>query len=186
MSTVVSVFVDTVPAALGALVGLLGAGFLFLSDFAKNNWRKRFRQQAASAIAGPGLTYSELQHIAERWSQDRKSVLHTLRILLAAALSAEDKGLVQHADRISNLLKSHEEREPYAELPENISLQLAALTVITQSKPDAVPQLASSLSDLYSTNQRELAKQKKLSLWGFIVGVFGLLLSVPSLYLAFR
>lgn len=185
MSTAASVLVENAPTILGVLVGLIGGGLLFLPDFTKNRWRKRFRQQAASAITGPGLTYSELQHIAERWSQDRKSVQSALRILLAAALSAEDKGLLQHVDRISDLLKNHEAREPYAELPENISLQLAALTVITQEKPDTVPQLASSLSALYSTNQRELVKQKKLSLWGFIVGVLGVLLSVPSLYLAF-
>ena len=56
--------------------------------------------------------------MAERWNQDRKSVLQSLRVLLADALSGEQTDLVTATKRIRDLLKEHEAREPFAELPE--------------------------------------------------------------------
>jgi hypothetical protein len=47
-----------------------------------------------------------------------------------------------------------------------------------------IGQLATSMSELYSTNKADLKKQKLYSFWGFLVGILGLLLTVASLYLA--
>jgi hypothetical protein len=183
MSSVLSIFSGAAPAVLGTLTGVLVSAFVVFVDYAKDQWRKRFRHQIKLALARESLSFTDLQHIAERWGQDRKQVLQSLRVLLAEGLSGEDKDLIPRVDSIRSLLAQHEAREPYAELPENISLQLASLA--KQESTD-VSQLASSLSDLYSKNQREATRQKKLSFWGFVVGVIGLLLSVPGLYIAFK
>lgn len=174
------------PIAVGALIASVLAVVPLAIDSAKSNWRKRFRQQLKLGVARETVTFNDLEHLAERWNQDRKAVLQSLRVLLSEALSGEDSELSSHVEKLRSLLAQHESREPYAELPENISLQLAGISATAPSVSGPIGQLAASLGDLYSSNQRDLSRQKKLSFWGFVVGVVGLVLSVPGLYLAFR
>ena len=124
MSSVVDIFAGTAPIALGAAGALLAAAIALGPDFIKDNWRKRFRAQLSGAISGGELSYSDLQHIAERWNQDRKAVLQSLGVLLSIALAEPDNPLKSRVDKIRVLLEVHEATEPFAELPENISLHL--------------------------------------------------------------
>lgn len=185
-STVLSVFGNIAPLALGLIVAVFVTAAPIVIDTAKSNWRKQFRRQIKNAVVRQTLTFPDLQHLAERWNQDRQAVLQSLRILLAEALSGDDPDAEKHADDVRKLLLSHEAREPYAELPENISLQLASLVQTSPQRSMEVAQLAASLSELYSANQRDAARQKKLSFWGFVVGIIGLLLSIPGLYITFK
>ena len=184
-TTVISLFTGIVPAALGGIVVIAISMIPIVVDTTKSHWRKRFRQQTRLAVQKGNLSFNDLEHIAERWFQNRNSVLQSLRVLLSEAVSGEDEELSKYCTEVRDLLEQHQSREPYAELPENISLQLSRITEARLELSPAVTQLASSLSDLYSTNQRELQKQKKFSYWGFIIGMIGLLLSVPSLYITF-
>jgi hypothetical protein len=173
------------PITLGAIIGLAVTAIPIAADIAKRNWRNRFRQQIKLAIQHGNLTFQDLEHIAESWNQDRNSVLQSLRILLGEAVSTETADLAKNCEQVRGLLSKHQSQEPFAELPENISLQLAR---ISESKPElniTVTQLASSLSELYSKNQRDLQKQKKYGLFGFIIGVIGVVLSIPGLYITF-
>lgn len=187
MSTTATSFISGfAPAAVGAIIAVVVSVIPIAIDSARTNWRKRFRQQVKLAIQIENLSFEDLEHISERWFQDRKSVLQSLRILLSEAVSGEDAELAKHCAQVRKLLVQHQAREPYSELPENISLQLARLTESQPESNAAVTQLAASLSELYSTNQRELQKQKKFSLWGFIIGIVGVLLSIPGLYVTFK
>jgi hypothetical protein len=173
------------PAVVGVFLGAMVSIIPLAIDTAKSNWRKRFRQQVRSAIQKESLTFEDMEHIAERWSQDRNSVLQSLRIFHSEALSGEDAELANYCIPIRQLLSRHQAREPYAELPQNISLQLSRINEVNGTA-DAVAQLASSLSELYSSNQREINKQKKYSFWGFVIGIVGVLLSIPGLYISLR
>jgi hypothetical protein len=177
-----SVLIEIITPAAGALAAIVASALTVIVDWAKEKWKKRFRDQLTAAVIRQTLTYTDLQHLAERWNQDRQAVLLSLRVLLSEAISGEGEGLAERTDFLRQLLSEHQSREPYAELPENISLQLAALNPALQDSPDAVPQLATSLSDLYSKNQRELLRQKRLTVWGFVVGLLGLFASLPGLY----
>lgn len=78
---------------------------------------------------------------------------------------------------VRKLLEEHQNEEPFAELPENISLQLAAFQ--KKSNDEAI-QLATSLSQLYSSNQTKLDKQKKITYYSFGVGLLGVVIAVVS------
>lgn len=177
-----SILLEIITPAAGAIAAIVASALTVIIDWAKEKWKKRFRDQLKAAVILKSLTYADLQHLAERWNQDRQAVLQSLRVLLSDALAGEGENLPERTDFLRQLLMEHQSREPYAELPENISLQLAALSQALQDRSDAVPQLATSLSDLYSKNQRELMRQKRLTVWGFVVGVLGLLASLPGLY----
>ncbi|QZA77471.1 hypothetical protein K4H28_14480 [Deefgea tanakiae] len=184
-ATATTFLVSFSPILIGVFLGAMVSIIPIVIDTAKSNWKKRFRQQLRSAIHKEILTFEDMEHIAERWNQDRKAVLLSLRVLHSEALSGEDPELTKHCDAIRILLSRHQAREPYAELPENISLQLSRLSEISGTT-DTIAQLASSLSELYSSNQREIVEQKKYSFWGFVIGIVGVLLSVPGLYISLR
>lgn len=166
-----------------AIIGIALASIPIVIDSARDNWRRRFRQQVKSGIANGDLTYDDMQHIAESWSQDRKAILFSLRVMLSGAVSGEDEKLADNIKKLRELIKEHQKIEPFAELPENVSLQLSNLqNAIGESGTEKVDQLAASLSALYASNQNELAKQKKFTFWGFIVGVLGFAVGLVSLY----
>lgn len=177
-----SFLIEIITPAAGVLTAIVVSASVVIVDWAKEKWKKRFRDQLTAAVVRQSLNYADLQHLAERWNQDRQAVLQSLRVLLSNAIAGEEEGLSERSDFLRQLLIEHQSREPYAELPENISLQLAALSSELQDRPDAIPQLATSLGELYSKNQRELVRQKRLTIWGFAVGVLGLLASLPGLY----
>ena len=185
-TTATSIILGVAPAAIGAIIGVFVSVIPIAIDSARTNWRKRFRQQVKLAIQKEALSFEDLEHLSERWFQDRKAVLQSLRVLLSEAVSGEDLELAKHCNQVRELLSQHLAREPYSELPENISLQLKRLTESQPESGAAVTQLAASLSELYSTNQRELQTQKKFSLWGFIIGIVGVVLSIPGLYVTFK
>ncbi|WP_417435013.1 hypothetical protein [Idiomarina abyssalis] len=161
------------------------ASFVVFIDFAKNNWRRRFRQQIRLGIASGNFTYNDMQHIAERWSQDRKAILLSLRIMHSDAVAGEDDKLTDSVEKLRYLIHEHQKIEPFAELPENVSLQLSSLQRAVDSS-EKIDQLAASLSSLYASNQNELQKQKKFTLWGFIIGTLGFVVGLVSLYATYN
>ncbi|MCH2177020.1 MAG: hypothetical protein MK193_14960 [Lentisphaeria bacterium] len=184
LDTIASIFTSNTATFLGALFGTVFGIALILKDSAETNWRKRFREQVKKGIANGALTPSDMPHLYERWSQDRQSVLFSLRIMLSEAIASEDEHLHQKANEIRELISKHEEREPFSELPENISIQLNSLKEGNANMEKPIVQLASSLTDLYSSNKTEITKQKKLAFWGFLVGILGVLISISSLLIA--
>ncbi|WP_024608487.1 hypothetical protein [Pseudoalteromonas sp. TAB23] len=158
-----------------------------LVDVAKQNWKKRFREQIKAGIINSSLTYEDMLHIAERWSQDRKAILLCLRILHSDAISGDNEKLSGSFELLRKLISQHQTNEPYAELPENIGLQLSNIKQeLREERSNSITQLAASLSVLYSSNIQELSKQKKLTFWGFIVGMLGFIVGVGSLYASFK
>lgn len=162
--------------AVGTFVGLLP----ILKDVAEGHWRKQFRKQIKEAISAGELEYNDLQHIAERWNQDRKAVLQSLRVMLSESLAGEDAKLSSARQLVRDLLVEHQRAEPYAELPENISLQLATLNKSSELNVSLVEQLASSLSELYSSNQRQLRRQSRYAVAGVVLGVVGVFVGFIS------
>ncbi|WP_312781541.1 hypothetical protein [Acidovorax temperans] len=184
MTDIAHLFGSSIGVLLALLIGAFGAMIPILKDWAESNWRKRFKEQLGKAIANEKLEPEDLGHLAERWNQDRRSVLSTLRSMLAESISGEIDTLKDKSAKLRELIKWHSEREPFAELPENIGLQLNTMKTQFPASASNIGQLATSMSELYSSNKADLKKQKLYSFWGFLVGILGLLLSVASLYLA--
>lgn len=184
MSTeILSVITGTAPLIVGAVIGIVVGIVPILKDTAESNWKKQFRKQVRLGIIKNHLTYEDMQHIAERWSQDRKSILFSLRIMHSEAISGEDEELAKNIDSIRDLMNKHQNQEPYSELPENISIQLNGLNSKPENK-EHVSQLASSLSELYLSNQQKHSRQVKFTYWGAIAGVIGVFIGVAGLYFA--
>lgn len=144
-------------------------------------------QQVKSGIVKGNLTYQDMQHIAERWSQGRKAILFSLRIMHSEAISGEDEKLAKSIEALRTLINEHQQIEPFAELPENVSLQLSHLQKLTNDgDSEKITQLAASLSALYATNLNDLSKQKKFTFWGFIIGALGFIVGLAGLYSTFN
>lgn len=184
MSTeILSAITGATPLIIGAVIGTVIGLVPILKETTESKWKKQFRKQVRLGIIKSHLTYEDMQHIAERWSQDRKSILFSLRIMHSEAISGEDEDLAKNIDSIRELIDKHQNQEPYSELPENISIQLNSLNSKEETKVQ-VSQLASSLSELYLSNQQKHSRQVKFTYWGAIAGGIGVFIGVAGLYFA--
>lgn len=177
---------EFLPLPTVILLALLLALLIFLVWFI--SWSDgQFRRQACDSIVrDENVTYNDIQHIAHRWHLERGRLHQQLRVLLGEALSGQSEQLSARTDVIRTFLEEHNARTPYSELPENISLQLSAITAAHPPVQMQVAQLATSLSELYAKNQKELRKQKRWTYWGAVAGVIGLVVAVATPFIMNR
>lgn len=151
---------------------------MYLVDKANTRRRNRSREQIKSGVIFSKISYEDLKVISDRWWQKDEDLSFTLKLMLADALSNEDKDLSNHADLLRNLKKEHEMNQLFSELPENVRLKLRELKATSVQGEEVINQLAASLSTLYSKNQRIKKKERMLALLGLAVGVAGILVSI--------
>lgn len=157
------------------------ATFIIVMSFVdKTNTRNRNRArgQIKGGILSEDFSYADLRVISERWWQKEMDTTFTLKLMLADAVSTEDKELSNHKDLLRSLKKEHEINQLFSELPENVRLKLRELQSSSSEGEEVIHHLASSLSTLYSKNQRAKKRDRVITLTGVFIGVAGLLLSI--------
>lgn len=158
-----------------------------IKELSASSSQRSFRQALKNGVIKKEVTYEDLQHIAECWGQNRKSILYNLRMLLSEAIREEGE-LANSVDYIRELLASHKKNEPFAELPENISIQLNDIqnslekNRVSDIDRNKIEQLAASLSSLYLSNQHTISKERIMTRAGFFVGVLGIAWSVITFF----
>lgn len=170
-------------SALGAMITVIVVGLTPLaSNLNKNRSdRNSFIETLKKGIKSEKMTYPDLQHIAENFNQNRQSILSGLRVMLADTTGG-DEDLAESLENIRDLLEAHQKNEPFAELPENISLQLADIQDNPGNKK--IDQLAASLSTLYISHQRSISKEKTMTRAGFAVGIVGVIWSIITYFIS--
>jgi len=172
---------ESTTVLIGIITSLIVSLAPLVSNFSqKNSDNSSFIETLRKGLKSGQMTYSDLQHIAESWKQNRQAILFGLRKMLSHAISG-DEDLANAVDAIRELIKEHEKNEPFAELPENISLQLADI----QKNPDKdkINQLAASLSTLYISHQQNISKEKLWTKAGFTIGIIGVIWSVATFFI---
>lgn len=139
----------------------------------------KFLQQARKIIEeNDDLSYDDIHNISQSWNIERERLLHLLRALLGEAMAEKTETSRSKVDAIRKLVKDHLTRTPYSELPENIGLQLTALSTAYPAASPQISQLAGSLSELYLKNQRELKRQKAIAVSSFVVTIISLIAAI--------
>ncbi len=123
------------------------------------------------------MATADVHHLMHLHQVDDTELLRALRQHLSDSLADPHKDKAE-ADVFRDYLAWHADENPFSELPEDIKIQLEALKVEIPQASRRLRDLATSLTDLYLKNQRELAKQGRYTFWGFVVGILGLLLAV--------
>lgn len=173
---------------LTTVITMLVFVVIFLLGFGYNELNKAKKACERDLIAGirnDRLAWNDVGHIAEQSNLNRSDLLWVLREIHRKAISGEDVSLAEHTDTIRHFLEQHMQNEPFAELPENISMQLTQLTEIGAPAQNLTRQLAASLTSLYTRNQLQLRRQVQISMWSFAIGILGLVSAIIGLYLAF-
>jgi type VI protein secretion system component VasF len=178
----VSVMASVVVAIMGALLSL----FESLKTTGREYRQRRFREQLIAALQIGEVSWSDIQHLAERWKLSRSDLAQSLRAIFSMALSNEKKELGDHLQKIRNLLEEYEQKTPFDELPENISLQLQTLAQLSQNAKPIASNLARSLTDIYERHERRARILWHISIWGFVIGAIGLFLTIGSLAYTIR
>ncbi|WP_419227285.1 hypothetical protein [Alteromonas sp. OM2203] len=151
---------------------------LYFVDRAKTRFMNRSREQIRGGILTGSLSYDDLKVISRRWWQKESDLTFTLELMLAGAVSNEDKGLSEHSDLLRNLKKEHEMNQLFSELPENVRLKLRELQASSPEAEETIHQLATSLSSLYSKNQIAKKRERMVMWLGIMIGIAGLLFSI--------
>jgi hypothetical protein len=174
-------------SSLGELLVGITAAFILISAFgfnfyllARDYWKKRARMLIEAGVKNGAINWSDIMHIAERWSQDRTSLLFILRTIHCKAVSGEDSDLAAKIDKIRGFLNWNEEESPFVELPENITLQLNSITTAAPVLKPQIRQLAISMSDLYEKNRRDLRRSYLIGFWSLVVGIVGLFFAAAT------
>ena len=153
--------------------------FLGVTIWLTKRNENKFLQQARKIIeANDDLSYDDIHNISQSWNIERERLLHLLRALLGEAMAEKTEASRSKVDAIRKLVRDHLTRTPYSELPENIGLQLTGLSTAYPAASPQISQLAGSLSELYSKNQRELKKQKAIAVWSFVVTIVSLIVAI--------
>ena len=151
---------------------------MYFIDRTNTRFRNRSREQIKGGILAETLSYDDLRVISERWWQKELDISFTLKLMLADAVSNEDKESSDHIDLLRSLKKEHEMNQLFSELPENVRSKLRELQSSSSTGEEAIQQLANSLSTLYSKNQRAKKRDRIIALTGIAIGLAGLLFSI--------
>ena len=90
---------------------------MYFIDKTNTRFRNRSREQIKGGILAETLSYEDLRVISERWWQKELDTSFTLKLMLADAVSNEDKELSNHIDFLRSLKKEHEMNQLFSELP---------------------------------------------------------------------
>ena len=88
--------------------------------------------------------------------------------------SLADDSFADHTEKVREILKWRSDEYPFAELPENIQIQMNALRSEYSQAGNRLRDLAASLTELYKTNKVESTKQGRYARWSIILGVAGI------------
>ena len=144
--------------------------------------RARCERDIIEGLQAGQLEWEDVWHLAQRWRVGRADLQKILRDVHRKAVAGEEEELDDRLETAREFLQKHEQREPYAELPENIGLRLTEIE--KSDTPESARQLAQSLTAFYLENKRKLEKQRRLTFWGIFFGAAGILIGVLGIYLA--
>lgn len=176
-------FAVIITAGLAVLLKV-GAEALGLLYAEKRSARARCEADIVEGLQAGQLEWEDVWHLAQRWRVGRADLLEILRNVHRKAVAGEVEDLDDKLESAREFLQKYEEREPYAELPENVSLRLTKIEKSDEPDPEQARQLARSLTVFHLECQRSLEKQWRLAFWGIFFGTVGFIVGVLGLYLA--
>ncbi|EEJ2303189.1 TPA: hypothetical protein KML81_004038 [Escherichia coli] len=157
---------------------VIGCIIFMLHDIDLTNKRNRFEKALKESIRQNKLKNEDVHLLASRWSVKPGRVKSILLFILSDFLTSNDCP-DHHIARIRELIEWHDTNDPFAELPENIKLQLQHILRLSATCQPEVTSLTRSLHDIYTSNQKKMRRAKIVS---FIISVASLLTGIYSIF----
>ncbi|MBN3170748.1 hypothetical protein [Pectobacterium brasiliense] len=146
---------------------------LFLNDLSQSLKRHKYKETIKKAINAGRVKNEDIYLLAERWNVKREKISTVLNLILSDYLNEKDCP-DEPLEKIRNLIVWHQENDPFADLPENIKLQLLHLQKKTDTDHAGILQLSTSLNEIYLSNQRKAKREQRISIVSLLIGLIGL------------
>ncbi|KGA36278.1 hypothetical protein KU74_07375 [Pectobacterium brasiliense] len=159
-----------IPLLSVAYIALLS---FMLNDIFQSIKRRKCKETIKKAINAGIMKNEDIYLLAERWGVKREKISSVLNLILSDYLNEKDCP-DEPLEKIRNLIVWHQENDPFADLPENIKLQLLHLQKNTDTDHAGILQLSKSLNEIYLSNQRKAKREQRISIVSLLIGLIGL------------
>lgn len=170
-------------SAVGATgIGVLFIWYYLLKDMSQSLWQYRYETIIKKGIKSGVLLNNDIYILAERWNIDRINISRSLGRVLNNYMNTDNPDERQLV-RLREIMAWHKEQDPYADLPENITLQLHAIKRLHNNSEEEIHQLSISLSELYLSKEKGVRLEKLISRISLLVGILGTGYTIISQYI---
>ncbi|GKW29471.1 hypothetical protein AB6D34_18310 [Pectobacterium brasiliense] len=159
-----------IPLLSVAYIALLS---FMLNDIFQSIKRRKCKETIKKSINAGIMKNEDIYLLAERWGVKREKISSVLNLILSDYLNEKDCP-DEPLGKIRNLIVWHQENDPFADLPENIKLQLLHLQKKTDTDHAGILQLSKSLNEIYLSNQRKAKREQRISIVSLLIGLIGL------------
>lgn len=161
ISTIIAVFI----ASICMLIYML-------NDMGRTLWQYRYESILKKAIKDGTLQNEDIYILAERWKIERVKISETLNFVFYSIMNSPTPDQ-QQLTRIRTLMAWHKTQDPYADLPENITLQLQTLNKLCSNSESEIHKLAISLGEFYISKKKGAKIEKMISRVSLFIGLVG-------------
>lgn len=171
-----------VSALVVTALGILFVWYYLLKDMGQSLWQYRYETVIKKGIKNGTLLNNDIYILADRWGIDRVNISHSLGYIFSKHMNTDNPDNPQLA-RLRELMEWHKEQDPYADLPENVTLQLQAIKKSHNNLEEEIHQLSVSLSELYRSKEKEVRLEKLISRINLFVGILSTGYTIISQYI---
>ncbi|EAS0132462.1 hypothetical protein E7V31_06815 [Salmonella enterica] len=161
-----------ISALVTTAVGILFIWYYLLKDMGQSLWQYRYEKIIKKGIKNGTLLNDDIYTLADRWGIDRVNISRSLGYIFSNYMDADNPDEHQ-LSRLREIMAWHKEQDPYADLPENITLQLQAIKKLHNNSEEEIHQLSVSLSELYISKEKGVRLEKLISRISLFVGILG-------------
>jgi len=165
-------WVVVVVAFAGWLLWMLNS---LVDDLIDLRLRKRFLIDLRGALETTQPGWGQVLDIGQSRGIGQRSVFVAVRSLLRDVLTGSEPTLLQHRSVLERYLESYRRAEPFEGLPSETRVHLERLQEVLGNDSLALEPLTIQIREMASVYRRDYIRQRIYTVWGFIVGIIGLL-----------
>ncbi|EBW5535774.1 hypothetical protein [Salmonella enterica] len=176
--TTLALILSTVIITISAIIFLT----YILNDVFTDVWKKRFETSIKNGIEKNKIQNTDIYILAERWPIGKTNIQHCLNNIFYYYINTADQDIFK-LEKVREIIDWHKKQDPFSELPENIRLQLTTLQNLSDGNKEIVLQLSKSLSELYSSKEKSLRSDKRITRISLLLAVIGVAYPIISPYI---
>jgi len=148
----------------------------FLSDaFIEHKLRQRFLRDLRGAVEFSQPSWERLVEIAQSRGLTQRSAYVVVRNLLRDILVGAEPKYASYRQLLEDYAAKYKLAEPFEGLPSETRVHLERLQESLGTNTLALEPLVSQIKELFSVYEKDKRRQRFYTVWGFFIGVIGLL-----------
>ncbi|MBV9880810.1 MAG: hypothetical protein JO180_09970 [Gemmatirosa sp.] len=166
----------------GSLLWLAFGGFGIVADRARRARLREFGQDLRETLPNGELTWQQVANIAMLRGISTADAHLAVQILWRDAVTGRAPEMQAHQATLEHYVTAYRDIEPFEGLPQPTRIHLERLREALRDDVGALQPLTMEIRELASIYERDKQAQRRYTVWGFFVGVFGILLAAIAYF----